>query len=54
MTISSTQFRHSQTIRRLKVMDHSLDILTPGLAIQRGFAKSFTLNVVRSEDLRTL
>ena len=53
MTITSTQFRHSQTIRRLNVMNHSLGILTPGLSIPRGFAKSFTLNVVRSEDLRT-
>ena len=34
-------------------MDHSLNILTPGLAIPRDFAKSFTLNVVRSEDLKT-
>ena len=35
-------------------MDHSLDILIPGLSIRTGFANSFTLNVVRSEDLRTL
>ena len=34
-------------------MDHSLEIFTPGLSIQKGFAKSFTLNVVRSEDHRT-
>jgi len=53
MTISSIQFIQAQMIARLNFIDHSLEILTPGLSIQKGFAKSFTLNFVRSEDLRT-